>query len=679
MAGGTQTDADIIDGSAFGGAKSLAGFSGTATGSATGQPNGAELSGLVVDLIEGTATGGTSITPPTTWPAAPITAPTATGVGGAVPTPIFWNPALLFPPGGNVVGGGGAAPVGPPQVPVQPPAAVGGGGAIPAPVALDPIGINLPIGVAIGGGGAVPIGPPQVPVQPPGAIGGGGAVISPIAIDPVPASPPIGGAIGTDPTIIPLPIPTTPVSPPTGTGGGGGTISPTTPAGPVTTAPGGGAVGGGGATPTGPAQVPVTTPTGTGTGTVVTSPTVPSVPVTAPTGAAIGGNASTGITEPIQAPTVSAPTATVTTGVDVPSATVIPTVNPTPMEGGATGVSGGTTTQTLPCGCCFSCKCGPYPTDGPYWFRWFGDNLVGEVDGDCPGAGDTSVPENLTVKFTFNIPATFGYQYVLEFENYGTTGPWPSGVVGRYTVSGAVASTPAGGPSVTLSGSYLYLVLYKEYWQNYRSALILSDLTNSWTPGAFNSYETTWTISGTAYKLTNAYPPLSFFSAPRIRTRVIGSQCCPFYHVMGGSDGSTSDRFGYNVSTSSGGFHSASWEVRRVENCTYWCVGGLCVRSTTEPAGATGGPWTSPYECSANCAPAQMANPTTTTAQDLIQQSKTRLALPCIHRGEALEASASCGCGGAVLTECAVYGQCRPYGTATDAQVCTRCPDYAAP
>jgi hypothetical protein len=77
--------------------------------------------------------------------------------------------------------------------------------------------------------------------------------------------------------------------------------------------------------------------------------------------------------------------------------------------------------------------------------------------------------------------------------------------------------------------------------------------------------------------------------------------------------------------------------------------------------------------------PAQAPNPTTTSAQGLIQQSKTRLALPCIHRGEPLEASASCGCGGAVLTECAVHGQCRPYGTATDAQVCTRCPDYAAP
>ena len=588
MAAGTQTDADIIDGSAFGGAKSLAGFSGTATGSATGQPNGPELSTLAVDPIEGAAAVGVVIIPPTVWPAAPITAPTA--------------------------------------------------------------------------------------------IGGGGAVISPIAIDPVPASPPTGGAIGTDPTIIPLPIPATPVSPPTGTGGGGGTISPVSPAGPVTTAPGGGAVGGGGATPTGPAQVPVTEPTGTGTGTVVTSPTLPPVPVTAPTGTAVGGNASTGITEPIQAPTVSAPTATVTTGVNVPSATVIPSINPAPMEGGATGVSGGTTTQTLPCGCCFSCKCGPYPTDGPYWFRWFGANLVGDVNGDCPGAGDTSVPENLTVKLTFSMPATYGYQYVLEFENYNATGPWPFGVVGRYAVSGTVPSTPAGGPSVTLSGSHLYLVLYKEYFQNNRSALILSDLTNSWTPGAFNSYETTWTISGTAYKLTTAYPPLSFFSAPRIRTRVIGSQCCPFYHVMGGSDGSTSDRFGYNVSTSSGGYYSASWEVRRVENCTYWCVGGLCVRSTTEPAGATGGPWTSPYECSANCAPAQGGNPTATVdAQELIQQSKTRLALPCVHRGQPLEASASCGCGGAVLTECAVYGQCRPYGTATDAQVCTRCPDYAAP
>lgn len=67
------------------------------------------------------------------------------------------------------------------------------------------------------------------------------------------------------------------------------------------------------------------------------------------------------------------------------------------------------------------------------------------------------------------------------------------------------------------------------------------------------------------------------------------------------------------------------------------------------------------------------------SAQDLIQQSKTRLALPCIHRGQPLEESASCGCGGAVLTACALYGQCRPYGTATDAPVCTRCPDYAAP
>lgn len=355
------------------------------------------------------------------------------------------------------------------------------------------------------------------------------------------------------------------------------------------------------------------------------------------------------------------------------------------MEGGATGVSGGITTQTLPCWCCFSCRCGPYPTDGPYWSKWFGGTQVGDTNGDCPGAGDTSVPENLSVAFTFNIPGTFGYRYILEFEHYPVSAGDPfsyggtSQSVGRYTVSGAVASTPAGGPSVTLSGSYLYLALYKEYWQNYRSALILSDLANSWTPGAFNSYETTWTISGTAYKLTTAYPPLSLFSAPRIRTRVIGSQCCLFYHVMSGSDGSTSDRFGYNVSTSSGGYYSASWEVRRVENCTYWCVGGLCVRSTTEPAGATGGPWTSPYECSANCAPAQMANPTTTTAQDLILQSKTRLALPCVHRGEPLEASASCGCGGAVLTACAVHGQCRPYGTATDAQICTRCPDYQPP
>lgn len=63
-------------------------------------------------------------------------------------------------------------------------------------------------------------------------------------------------------------------------------------------------------------------------------------------------------------------------------------------------------------------------------------------------------------------------------------------------------------------------------------------------------------------------------------------------------------------------------------------------------------------------------------ASQLIRQSKERISIPCIHRGVPLEESASCGCGGAVLTECKIYGQCRPYGTATDAQICTRCEDY---
>ena len=80
------------------------------------------------------------------------------------------------------------------------------------------------------------------------------------------------------------------------------------------------------------------------------------------------------------------------------------------------------------------------------------------------------------------------------------------------------------------------------------------------------------------------------------------------------------------------------------------------------------------------CVASMSGNPAANLdAQDLIQQSKQRLALPCVHRGQPLEESASCGCGGAVLTACSVYGQCRPYGTATDAQVCTRCPDYQAP
>ena len=77
------------------------------------------------------------------------------------------------------------------------------------------------------------------------------------------------------------------------------------------------------------------------------------------------------------------------------------------------------------------------------------------------------------------------------------------------------------------------------------------------------------------------------------------------------------------------------------------------------------------------CPPPVMFSPESfTNSSSIISQSKQRISVPCIHRGETLEESASCGCGGAVLTECKIYGQCRPYGTAADAQICTRCEDY---
>ena len=968
MAGVTQIDFDIIDGSAFGGAKSLTGFSGTATGSATGQPNGAELSTLAVDPIEGTAVVGVVIIPPTTWPAAPITAPTATGGGGAVPTPIFWNPALLFPPGGNVVGGGGAAPVGPPQVPVQPPAAVGGGGAIPAPVALDPIGINLPIGVAIGGGGAVPIGPPQVPVQPPGAIGGGGAVISPIAIDPVPAFPPAGGAIGTDPTIVPLPIPATPVSPPTGTGGGGGTISPTTPAGPVTTAPGGGAVGGGGATPTGPAQVPVTTPTGTGTGTVVTSPTVPSVPITAPEGTATGGDASTGVGEPIPAPTVSAPTATVTVGSTAisPSVNVIGSQAVVAPTASTTVTNGGTTTQTIACKCCGAASdpcCGPFPNSGPFFRRWFafdeqsfGTSLLSR--------GKTSEPEGFTLTFSPGISSldTTRQQYDLaqDFDipfEYFDPGPdvaFPSPFrryeIAKYTNSGPIKarlrnqyqwSPPAAGlpdeqkigstwisfetdlyllvgyriPTVNSRAIGILPVVFTHAPQNpaqnghaagglsivsisglagnaatfnpypntnaVNAFVLLSSLNDLGTdtdleaqigqPSSYKIFFQRWDpdasgLTGQRFVVKTAELNADQFGMPRVfqKTWVRSAGTCPFSIQQAGLF-SVANPFGapfmFTTETCSGTpchRFTPKFALKRRQDCRcpngyarqLFGADGLCVNldpglapielqaeltaytpvspynssNTSTPQtpfslgyfgnGLTQNPclefygsnqlsylgnrdnvnyaffyirsgfkfelqssgdpiiakpiynnnvdmvgwdgafgiwseltaWKKNYSTGAalrgpvpasgpaplqlqyvshSCSPfsmtfsgslwmkyeqfgpnlydkhianieitfflpfnglvsmagppAQAPNPTTTTAQDLIQQSKARLALPCIHRGEPLEASASCGCGGAVLTECAVYGQCRPYGAATDAQVCTRCPDYVAP
>lgn len=64
-----------------------------------------------------------------------------------------------------------------------------------------------------------------------------------------------------------------------------------------------------------------------------------------------------------------------------------------------------------------------------------------------------------------------------------------------------------------------------------------------------------------------------------------------------------------------------------------------------------------------------------------LEQIKAVIKRPCLHLGEALEDKPSCGCGGgaALLRQCSVYGQCRPYAPRqTEVRQCVGCDRYEA-
>lgn len=62
--------------------------------------------------------------------------------------------------------------------------------------------------------------------------------------------------------------------------------------------------------------------------------------------------------------------------------------------------------------------------------------------------------------------------------------------------------------------------------------------------------------------------------------------------------------------------------------------------------------------------------------KQIIEQVRTRSGNSCWHLGEPLEASASCGCGGAVKRQCAIFGECRQYGSDPTLPNCSRCESY---
>jgi hypothetical protein len=63
------------------------------------------------------------------------------------------------------------------------------------------------------------------------------------------------------------------------------------------------------------------------------------------------------------------------------------------------------------------------------------------------------------------------------------------------------------------------------------------------------------------------------------------------------------------------------------------------------------------------------------SAKELMAKINKVKELPCIHLGQQLETTPSCGCSGGNLYECAKHGKCRVQGNTIEMN-CWRCPDY---
>lgn len=78
---------------------------------------------------------------------------------------------------------------------------------------------------------------------------------------------------------------------------------------------------------------------------------------------------------------------------------------------------------------------------------------------------------------------------------------------------------------------------------------------------------------------------------------------------------------------------------------------------------------------------AAAAAPSGPTPEQLAQLERIKAVIKrsCVHLGIALEDKPSCGCGGgaALLRECSLYGQCRPYAPRqTEVRQCVGCDRY---
>jgi hypothetical protein len=130
---------------------------------------------------------------------------------------------------------------------------------------------------------------------------------------------------------------------------------------------------------------------------------------------------------------------------------------------------------------------------------------------------------------------------------------------------------------------------------------------------------------------------------------------------------------------------SSSLDPAPQPNPGFYCMNGACVWSYTQPAGATGGPFSAIDQCSESCVPVSlMAGPIEESTDPVAPNLETaraeavrRVTLPCVHLGEPIEDPSACGCGSAVLRRCNLHGECRKTGYPKGSEmICFNCEDW---
>ena len=117
----------------------------------------------------------------------------------------------------------------------------------------------------------------------------------------------------------------------------------------------------------------------------------------------------------------------------------------------------------------------------------------------------------------------------------------------------------------------------------------------------------------------------------------------------------------------------------------YWyCVDGVARKYDNMPTGASSGPYATEAEAVAKCGQPDEPTPpipvTRPAPPPPTPAEIKRVTIPCIHLGDNIEDPATCGCGTAVLRQCAVHGQCRKTGYPKNGEaICLTCPDYQSP